>query len=321
MAQPGRTGEKTSVGLVAKTGLLSAPKAAPASGRLSAQWVDPMRAVSLDYSGADGDDGHADALSSSSSSTVAYPRPADATHPSSAASRLRAAWQAMPELVRVMFALDLVMGMLYFLSRRAKDLIPKPLLNFFDLNGETNLPSWFSAGQLALIGVLIVAFAAAHLRRGARAAWSLVIAGTGFLFLSLDEVTSLHENVGYWLDRFQHRRGTALHETGYWMVICAPVFLAFIVLLGLGARRYLRGRTRVVVKFAVGVAIFLAAAAGVEALSNFVAPHGAGARALVLLEEMGEMLGATTMLWGVCELIHSHGVRMFLVRDGAPAEA
>ena len=211
-----------------------------------------------------------------------------------------------------MFALDLLMGGLYFISRRAKDVIPRPLLNFFDLNGETNLPSWFSAGQLALIGGLLAAFAATQLRRKARPAWSVMLAGGVFLFMSLDEVTSLHENFGYWLDKFQHRRDTIFVETGFWMLICAPLFLIAIGRLAVGARRYLRERRAIAVKFAAGIAIYLLAAAGVEALSNFATPHGAAARALVLLEEMGEMLGATMILWGVWELIRSHGVRLFV---------
>ena len=223
-----------------------------------------------------------------------------------------AIWAATPVLVRVMFALDLLMGLLYFIARRLRDVIGKPLLNFFDLNGETNLPSWYSAGQLALIGGLLVAFAAAELRRGARAAWAVMLAGAAFLFLSLDETTSLHENFGYWLDHMRHRRDTMLHVTGYWMLVCAPLFLGALVLVGFGARRYLRGRQPVVVKFIAGAALYIAAAAGVEVLSNFVAPQGTAARALVLLEEMGEMFGATMMLWGVWELTHSHGVRLFV---------
>ena len=218
-----------------------------------------------------------------------------------------------------MFWLDLAMGLLYFFSRRAKDFIPRPLLNFFDLNGEQNLPSWYSASQLALIGGLLIAFAALHLRRGARAAWSVLLAGAAFCFLSLDEMTSLHEHFGYWLDRLQHRRDTIFSETGFWMLICAPLFLAVLALLALGARQYLRGRTAVITKFIAGVAIYVLAAAGVEALSNFAEPHGPAARALVLLEEMGEMIGATFILWGACELLRSHGVRLLV--DDRPADS
>ena len=281
-----------------------------------------MRAVSLEYPDSqrqpEPQDQPAAAGGEAAGSAAALP--SAASEPGSL-SRLVASWRAVPTLVRVMFVLDLLMGALYFASRRAKDVIPKPLLNFFDLNGETNLPSWYSAAQLGLIGGLIVAFAATQLLRGARAAWALVLAGGAFLFLSVDEATSLHEHFGYWLDKFQHRRGTVLRETGFWMLICAPLFLAVMALLGLAARRYLRGRRTVVIKFLVGIGIFLAAAAGVEILSNFVDPHAAGARALVLLEELGEMLGATMMLWGVMELAAAHGVRMFVVNDDALSPA
>jgi hypothetical protein len=216
----------------------------------------------------------------------------------------------VPAFVRVMFALDLLMGGLYIVSRRLRDSISKPLVNFFDLNTEMNLPSWYSAMQLALIGGLLLVFAVAQLKRGARAAWSMVLAGVAFLFLSIDEFTSLHEHFGYWLDRLRHRRDTAFAETGFWMLICGPLFLAALVALGFAARRYLRGRRTVVIKLAIGAVIFIAAAAGIEALSNFVAREGTAARVLVLLEELGEMAGATVMLWGVCELLRSHGMRL-----------
>jgi hypothetical protein len=219
-----------------------------------------------------------------------------------------------PLLIRSLCVIDLLMGVLYFLSRRLRHIIPSSLVNFLDLNRETNLPSWYSALQLALIGGILVAFAASQIRRGVRAAWAVMCAGLAFLFLSLDETTSLHENFSYWLDTFQHRRDTLFNETGFWMLICAPVFLATLALLGFGAVRYLRGRKAIIVKFAVGAAIFVAATAGMEALSNFVAAQTTAARVLILLEEVGEMLGATVMLWAVCDLVRSHGVRLLALQ-------
>ena len=277
-----------------------------------------MRAVPFDLDEADEQQQH---------SLAAGTVPAAAAARSDLRGRRAAAalWHAIPLLVRVMFALDLLMGVLYIVSRRVRNSISKPLLNFFDLNAEANLPSWYSAGQLALIGGLLVVFAAAQLRRGARAAWAVMLAGVAFCFLSLDETTSLHENFGYWLDHVRHRRDTVFAETGFWMLICGPAFLGALVLVGLAARRYLRGRRGVVTKLAIGAALFVAAGAGVEALSNFATPQGTAARLLILAEEMGEMLGATTMLWGVCELMRSHGLRLLVSdhgdADDAPATA
>ena len=283
MAVSSRSGGKTSDRIVAREAFLSAPHAGAAP--TPADWID------------------ADSPEARDLERLAEPQPL----PNSGVRRL---WLAIPVLVRVMFALDLCMGVLYILSRRLRDLIGRPLVNFFDLNGETNLPSWYSASQLALIGGLLAIFAVTQIRRGARAAWALMLGGVAFLFLSLDEATSLHENFGYWLDHLRHRRNTALGETGFWMLICAPVFLGVLGMLGLGARRYLRGRPAVVFKLAIGAAVFVGAAAGIEMLSNFVTPGGTAARILVLLEETGEMTGATVMLWGVLELMRSHGVRL-----------
>ena len=265
-----------------------------------------MRAVSLDFD-------ETEEEQRASAAPHAQPQP----QPRGRRRAIAALWHAMPLLVRVMFALDLLMGALYVLSRRVRNSIRKPLLNFFDLNGEMNLPSWYSAAQLALIGALLVVFASVQLRRGARAAWVVMLGGVAFLFLSLDEMTSLHEHFGYWLDRLRHRRETAFEETGFWMLICAPLFLSALALLGLGARRFLRGRRAVVMKLVLGAAIYVVAAAGVEALSNFVVPQGTGARVLVLLEEVGEMIGATVMLWGVLELMKSHGIRLLSHDDHA----
>jgi len=300
-----RSGGKTFERIVAKEPLLSAAQAsaAPVPGDLPAEWNDPMRGVSIDFD-------EADAPQSAAGAGAAHPR-----------AGASAIWHAMPVLVRVMFALDLLMGVLYIVSRRLRDSIGKPLVNFFDLNGETNLPSWYSAGQLALIGALLVVFAGAQLRRGARAAWSVMLGGVAFLFLSLDETTSIHENFGYWLDHLRHRRHTVFAQTGFWMVICAPLFLATLALLAWGARRYLIGRRAVVVKLAIGAVVFVVAAAGIETLSNFVVPHGTGARILVVLEEIGEMTGATIMLWGVCDLIRTHGIRLFVSENADDAAA
>jgi hypothetical protein len=272
---------------------------AAARADADADWDQAMRAVSLDFD------------ETEQEQQIAAARP---HRPAGRAAAAAALWHAMPVLVRVMFTLDLLMGLLYIVSRRVRNSIGKPLLNFFDLNTETNLPSWYSAAQLALIGGLLVVFAGVQLRRGARAAWAVMLAGVAFCFLSLDETTSLHENFGYWLDHLRHRRDTVFAETGFWMLICGPAFLGALVLVGLAARRYLRGRRGVVTKLAFGAALFVAAGAGVEALSNFATPHGTAARLLILAEEMGEMLGATTMLWGVCELMRSHGLRL-LVKD------
>jgi hypothetical protein len=227
-------------------------------------------------------------------------------------------WRAIPPFIRVMFCLDALMGVLYVVSKSMRHVLGRRVTDFINLNAESNLPSWYSAGQLMLIGALLVAFAVVQIRRGLREAWAVGVGGLGFLFLSLDESTGLHEQFGYWLDS-TGRKATLLHETGMWMVICAPLFLIALAALGLAARKCLRGRGRIVRRFAVGAGVFVFAAAGVEAMTNFVSAIPALARAEVILEEVGEMAGATIMLWAAYELARSHGVRLLAIEEPRPS--
>src|SRR5687768_11469156 len=127
MVAPRSTSEKTSIGIIPREGLLSAPTAppAPTAGQAPDHWVDSMRAIFVDFDESDQE------------------QPAAAHAPARSQGTASAIWRAMPVLVRVMFTLDLLMGLLYVVSRRVRNSIGKPLLNFFDLNTETNLPSWY----------------------------------------------------------------------------------------------------------------------------------------------------------------------------------
>lgn len=227
-------------------------------------------------------------------------------------------WRRIPPIVQVLFVLDALTGVLYVVSKSARHVLPRGVTDFINLNAEANLPTWYAAGQLMLIGVLLTALGAVLIDRGTRAAWAIGVAGAGFLLLSLDEATGLHERFGYWLDRTS-RKATLLHETGFWMVVCAPLFLVALAALGVAARRCLAGRGRIVRRFAVGAGVFVFAAAGVEAMGNFVAAIPALARAEVMLEEVGEMIGATIMLWAAIELARSHGVRLIVTEEPPPA--
>lgn len=235
-------------------------------------------------------------------------------------SRLVGFAKSVPALVLTLLSLDVLCAVSYVVTRHARDLVGKGVVSYFSLDGEGNLPSWYSAGKLLLVGLMLLAFGCGQLQRGARAAWALVLGGLLFLFLSLDETTGLHERFGYWLDAFTHgRKQTLLASTGFWMIVAAPLFVAAVALLAWSAWHYLRGRPGVIWRYAAGFTIFLAAAAGLELLGNFIPPGTTAARVQVLFEELGEMVGATVLLWATMELMASHGVTLMVTRDG-PAD-
>lgn len=63
----------------------------------------------------------------------------------------------------------------------------------FDLDGEGNLPSYFSALQLLACGLVLTLFALQHRRTGSRWRHHWTVLACGFVYLSFDEAAQLHE--------------------------------------------------------------------------------------------------------------------------------
>ncbi|NOU26671.1 MAG: hypothetical protein HOO96_02100 [Polyangiaceae bacterium] len=154
----------------------------------------------------------------------------------------------------------------------------------FDLDGEGNVPTWFSSAGLLACG--LVAFL---LRRRARGL-------TAFAFLlsaaAVDEVAMFHERAAAWL--LEHRGDVPPITVWLLGAVLAAALAATLVPMLRRLPPVLR--TRLVVS---GV-VFVAAAVGVETLGQAWARrhgwHNAVYTFLVLLEECGEMLGAALCL-------------------------
>ena len=154
----------------------------------------------------------------------------------------------------------------------------------FDLDGEGNIPTWFSA-----IGLFACAWLMLHLRQRA---WGLSTLALLLVAAAIDEVAMVHERVAAWL---LERRG-AMPPFAIWVLGGA-----LAAVLGGGCvptlrRLPKRPRERLVVSGAV----FALSAIGVESIGQaWARRHGwndATYTLLVLIEECGEMLGAALCL-------------------------
>lgn len=154
----------------------------------------------------------------------------------------------------------------------------------FDLDGEGNVPTWFSS-----LGLLACSVAAFSLRRRARGL-------TAFAFLlaiaAVDEVAMLHERAAAWL--LEHRGDVP--PIAIWLLGAVLAAALAVTLVPMLRRLPPAVRTRLVVS---GV-VFVASAVGVETVGQAWARrhgwHNAVYTYLVLLEECGEMLGAALCL-------------------------
>lgn len=196
-----------------------------------------------------------------------------------------------PTIVLVAFAVDLVLAGLHLLNAQGIGPAGRPL-RFFEMDDEMNLPTWWASVQLFSIGLLIGVVAIRAGRRapiiGGLAVWAL--SGVYFV-LSLDEFVQLHERVG------RATRADILPATGMWPLILGPLLIVVVAGALVAARPHLRDR-RGLVLVCAGFALFLGAALGIELAVNLVTIGSSDHRMQVLAEELGELLGATVMLWG-----------------------
>ena len=224
---------------------------------------------------------------------------------------LRATLRSTRTPILYLFALDLLMAALHVLGPPLPAWSSATGYNdwVWDLGREGNVPSWYASFQLALVGLLLLAFASVSaLRR--RSSVVLVLGGLLFLFLSLDEIAGLHEKFGLYLNMtLGSRREASFDRTGPWMVIVTPVFLAAVGLAAWGGRDLLRGQRRAQLLYMAGLVIYVLSFAGLEAVENFV-PRSGGWFPVDLVEETGEMVGVTFLLWATYELARSHGTRV-----------
>jgi hypothetical protein len=213
----------------------------------------------------------------------------------------------VPIPVLALFAIDIGFGVAYLLIYlTAQPTFLTPLLN---LDGESNLPTWYSSVQWFCVAGLLAISSIRNFSFSQKRSWLLLALPVVFLGLSLDEVAMIHERIGGWSDGFLpggSRANTLFIKTGIWMFLLGVPFAAFVAGLMISIRTYFRRTPGALVKLCLGLAVTLVGAVGIETLSNFTTRGSAYAMLQVLTEEVCELLGSTIILWGSYELLAEH---------------
>jgi len=165
----------------------------------------------------------------------------------------------------------------------------------FDLDQELNIPTWFSSIQLFLIGIIFFFIARQTDSSHRPSALFLLIVGVGFVFLSADEVSSIHEKLAL-VARTREWGGY-----GAWI----PIYLGLCLIFFFTAYRefkamwtYFQPETLII---ATGIAVFLCGAVGLEIITIQFLLEGKTSLlylAEVAFEEFLEMSGGSLMLFG-----------------------
>lgn len=156
--------------------------------------------------------------------------------------------------------------------------------DYFHINTEMNLPTWWNVVLLAGVGAS--AAVAAVLVPRERLGWCAV-AATGFV-LSLDEGSRLHENAGRFVSHIDV-------PTFGWVLVGAVVAPLGVIALAILTRRLPR-RTRWLLL--LGVSVYIGAALGLEALSGWFLNQDRWDIFLILshIEEALEMLACAFVI-------------------------
>jgi hypothetical protein len=172
------------------------------------------------------------------------------------------------------------------------------------LEGEGNIPTWFTTVQFFLVGVgaLLIAWASER----SRLAWA--VTGLAFLFLSMDEAAQLHEKL------VEVATDDPDADLWYWPALYAPVLIGTALALWhvLGdVRRELESSTLVVVAVTfLAVSVLLDAGASEWRSNAWVFEPG------VVVEEGLEFAG-TALLISIAAAILLRRVPQRLAPTGA----
>lgn len=250
--------------------------------------------------------------------------------------RIRATQAGIRRLLVILLALELALFLLYGVIRATDDMVGGwgVLDAFFDLDAEQSVPAWFSSLQLFVVGALFLI--AARERDALRPALArlLRLLGLGFLFLSLDEAASLHEQFDFnaespsiaWLTRLGFAGGRGVWIAAYALIaaVALPFFLYFALP---GLREMWRRHRRESLWIVAGVVAMFAGGVVFEAIGHLFlrGPETPAFYALeVGMEELFEMAGCTLVLCGALLLASSEArteehAREAVVAPGARA--
>lgn len=170
----------------------------------------------------------------------------------------------------------------------------------FNMNRENNFPSLFSGLALFLAGVLMFETARRVRPVGAsRMTFGWILLGAAFVFLAIDEVMALHEQVHGWLPQ-------GMQASGRWHYAWVGPYVLGALLLGALLFHFwwnlpplTRGR------LAIAGAVFILGAAGLEVVAGYLG-HSYGRTSVIYgfevwLEESMEMAGVALLVRAVLD--------------------
>lgn len=180
-------------------------------------------------------------------------------------------------------------------------IIPRSVVSFFHLNVEGNLPTWYSAVSLLFCSLLLFFIYRFKKRQAERYILHWLGLAIGFLYMSIDEATSIHEMSG---GTVRAILGTSRIFFYAWTI---PAFGVVGIISLLYLRFLLHIPREIRIKFIWAAALFLGGSLGLETISGWIhqiplESRGPAAYGLITwLEESLEMFGILVFMHGLAD--------------------
>ncbi len=217
-------------------------------------------------------------------------------------------WGKPPVLIKWLFITDVIIALLAVVAHFVSSALGMEKFDLFRLGQENNLPTWYSSSQLLGVALLLMLFAYQRMQHMGRFDWRLLLPPAFFLFLSLDETASIHERMGEGLEMLLSYLsvGTGM-RVGTWTLICAPLFLIGLYIVGRITRPFWAEHPSVKWKLIIGLGVAFVSAVGGELIMAAVPPDSIAEKAETFFEELGEMVGVTILVWAAWDLLNKTG--------------
>jgi hypothetical protein len=200
----------------------------------------------------------------------------------------------------VMFVVELLLVSFYWLDILLGS--PVPVLHaLFDLDGEGNLPAWFSSFQLALISLCLwfMVFRQRKSDKPSRAFFALL--ASGFLLWSADETAQMHERLTGWIGlRYVDWLPYFLNEHKALVALFGITLLIMARLLWSDVAAFWHAHRRITRIAVCGFCIVFSGGAVLETIGYKYFLNGATPllyQTEVCVEEFFEMFGASLILY------------------------
>lgn len=218
--------------------------------------------------------------------------------------------QFLARITRLQFYFVLLVGILLLAAANIIDLLfGRPfwiVTSKIHLGIEQTISTWYSSVLLACAATMAFLCFRVSVLKGIKPAFAWPFVAAMLLFLSCDEVATLHESIGHYLnEKIIPSVASEWKHTG-WQILLGPVAVAIAVVLSGVLWTHLRGAGRTGLYMLTGCIVLLGSGIGLETTIEWLNHYELEtlSQIQIIVEEIGEMTGSWLIGFGLMRRVN-----------------